>query len=637
MSLLYRFNPAWMSCVLFFSLIILPGHDSYAQSNAGPLLEKKLTLTVDKKSLGEVMGVLEKKAGFSFSYSSGIIDEKKVVSVRANNRPLREILTNLFAPAIRFKEKKGYIILSKVPENEKKMIVSGYVETADGRPIESATVYDNNSLVSANTNKYGYYELRIEKRHPVVLQVSKKDYFDTIPPLVQGTGALQNVVITPRSSVIRSLADSLKTGWDHVVQKLSTDSLFPVRDSLEIARRDSLRDIKLQAFNDSLNANWKRFKNLFLVDSVRAENVTDTIYRDIQFSFLPYISTNRRLGGNCINRFSFNALAGYSMGTDGFELGGLANINRHDMHGFQLAGFSNLVGQNIEGFQIGGFANVNQGSLHGIQIGGFANVVGDKVEGLQIGGFSNVVFGIVHGFQIGGFSNVNLKETHGLQFAGFSNLTLKSLHGMQISGFANIVTTEMKGIQIAGFLNYAREAKGIMIAPFNVADTLKGIPIGFLSFIRKGYNNLELSSNDLMDANIAFRSGVRGFYNILTAGMDVRNLNTPLWSFGYGIGTSPRLLKNLYLNADLTSNHISKGRFNTNLSLDNQLYLGLDWQIGRNIALSAGGVLHGYLSEYDEPVIDLFDGSMPDMIHDDIYGDTQLQMWIGLKVGVRFF
>jgi len=576
-----------------------------AQSKVEPLLEQKITLAAEQKPLLEVMELLEKKAGISFSYSSGLIDEKKRVSVRAANRPLREILNKLFGPSIRFKERKGYIILSKVLDEEKKVIVAGYVETPDGTPVESATVYDNNSLVSANTNKYGYFELKIEKRHPINLQVSKRDYFDTIPPLVNGSGALQNVVITPNTSVFKSLSDSLKSTWTHVKMELSSDSLFPKKDSSELAQRDSLRKVRVDAINDSLSQQWSRFKDIFLADSIRMQNVTDTIFRDVQFSFVPYISTNRKMGANCINRFSLNAIAGYSMGTDGFELGGFANINRYDMKGAQIGGFANLVGRNV--------------------------------HGLQIGGFSNIVKGEVKGVQIGGFSNINLSQTRGLQIGGFSNVVKSNMKGIQIAGFSNVVIGEMDGIQIAGFVNYATSVKGLMIAPFNLADTLKGIPIGFLSFVKSGYKTWEVSTNDVHTANVSFRTGVRGFYNILSAGMSFDNLNSPLWSYGYGIGTSPRLTENIYLNLDLVSIHVNSGRFNTNLSLDNQFYLGAEWQISKNFGIATGAILHVYLSEIDEPLIDLFAGSTPRYISDETYGETRLQMWAGWKVALRFF
>lgn len=621
-------------CVLFFCL---NSHVIYAQNNQSYLLEKRVTIHTDGKRLIDVMGILEKQAAFRFSYASGLVDENKLIILHFNERPLREVLNQLFAPELRFRERNEYIILSRVPSNEKKVIVSGYVRTPDGNPVQSATVYDSRSLVLANTNKYGYYEMKIEKRHPVSLQVSKKDFNDTISPIVPSSGTLHNHVISPKSSKFRQFSDSLRISLNQMKDNLSNQKLFPERDSIEEARRDSLRQIRIKAINDSLSEQWSRFKYNVFLDSTRTANVNDTIYRDFQVSLLPYVSTNRKLGPNCINEFSFNIIAGYSMGLNGFELGGLANLNRYDVRGAQIAGFTNMNGGRIDGFQIGGFANLGKGSLNGGQIAGFANLVGQDVKGIQIGGFANVVGGDVRGVQIGGFSNVNLRSTKGIQIAGFSNTNLGDTKGIQLAGFSNVVTTQMKGIQIAGFLNYSKKFKGVMIAPFNVADTLNGIPIGFLSFVKTGYHTFEVSSNDIHTANVSFRTGVRGFYNVLSGGMNFENPGSPLWTYGYGIGSSPRLGKNIYLNADLVANHISSGRFNTNLSLDNQFYLGLEWQIAPKFSISAGGILHGYFSQLNKPSIDVFSGSTPRFIHDDIYGETRLQSWIGWKVGLRFF
>jgi hypothetical protein len=58
------------------------------------------------------------------------------------------------------------------------------------------------------------------------------------------------------------------------------------------------------------------------------------------------------------------------------------------------------------------------------------------------------------------------------------------MNGLQAAGFANIAS-EAEGLQLAGFLKCGRaESKGMQLGFINVADTIDGIPIGFISFVR---------------------------------------------------------------------------------------------------------------------------------------------------------
>ncbi len=51
-----------------------------------------------------------------------------------------------------------------------------------------------------------------------------------------------------------------------------------------------------------------------------------------------------------------------------------------------------------------------------------------------------------------------------------------------------------------------------------MADSIDGLPIGFLSIVRDGYRKVEFSGVDAMNLNLGFKIGVRRFYNFLTFG-----------------------------------------------------------------------------------------------------------------------
>src|SRR5690606_26321831 len=108
------------------------------------------------------------------------------------------------------------------------------------------------------------------------------------------------------------------------------------------------------------------------------------------------------------------------------------------------------------------------------------------------------------------------------------------------------------------------------------ADSINGVPIGLLSIVNKGYHTLEFSADEIFYTNLAFRTGVPLFYNIVSAAVKPQTLGDPVWSLGYGIGTMPRISNWLRLNFDITSHHVSYGHLYTELSSLNKLYVGVD-------------------------------------------------------------
>ncbi len=611
-----------------------------------PVLERTVTLQLENKKMIDVLDEMERQASFSFSYNANLVDENRLVSVRANKRPIREVLKKLFDESVQVRERKNYLILSKAQPSEKKVVVGGYVQTPDGRPVKGATVYDENTLASANTNQYGYYEMKIERSNSQLLRVSKDEFHDTIAPLKPHGGALQNIILQPEKQDttwrgrLNAWSDSTAVFFGKLTNEIHLDSLFPERrDSVERAMRDSIRSVRQRNFLDSAKAGWSDFKQWILADSIRNENVRDTIYRRAQLSLLPYIGTNRKMSPYCVNDFSFNLLGGYNRGSRMLELGAFANIDRESVGGVQLAGFANIVGGNVSGFQAAGFANVNKGNTTGAQLAGFTNVNLGKTEGLVLSGFSNVFLG----------------DAHGVFASGFANVVRGNANGLQMAGFANIAAQNLEGLQVSGFLNCAKNMHGSQIGIINISDSLSGVAIGIFNFVRKGYHTLELSANDIFYANASLRSGVRSFYTMINAGVKPnRTLSNgnPMWTVGYGAGTSPRITKWLYLNLDLMANYVVMDVHKPSpidvtfiervkpfeyLSLDNQFYLGAEVRVSKRFGITGGAVLHGWLTEKKYVYQNFFNDTQPTFVENTNMDNLNLKMWWGWKVGLRIF
>ncbi len=570
-----------------------------------PILERKISLNLYNEKLPDALSRISQEGKFSFSYNSSIISNDQNVTLNVTSNTVRDVLNEIFKGSLEYKEKSNHLILTKVivkqPQNTTvSVIISGYIEDAVTKErIADASVYDRKSVSSVVTDKFGYFKIKLEKKDQVAsIAVSKRDYRDTLVTITASGNQYLNISIAP-------------LGKDSLVVTATTNQKDSVKEELELP------------YNDEPNI----------------RNISDTLYRDIQISLLPFIGSNEQLSGNIINNYSINILAGYSLGTRQIELGFFVNMDRGDVSWLQIAGLGNLVGRNVYGIQASGFFNVNGGETKAAQLTGFANVNFHDFQGVQLGGFGNVNLKSADGVQVAGFANLANGPSKGLQIAGFANLQTDRFIGSQFAGFGNVGLKHVSGSQISAFGNYGKDVRGTQIGLFNYADSLGGVPIGLVSFVRTGYHKLEVSADEVFYTNVAFRTGVEKFYNILLAGIKTENTinNANVWTFGYGVGTARKLKRWLYLDLDLTSQHVNKGSFTHDLSLLNKLHVGMDFKLARKLSLYGGVTLNGYLtnSSYtDYPI--LFSNYNPSIISDHTYNNgTNLRMWLGAKVGIR--
>jgi hypothetical protein len=187
----------------------------------------------------------------------------------------------------------------------------------------------------------------------------------------------------------------------------------------------------------------------------------------------------------------------------------------------------------------------------------------------------------------------------------------------------------------------ARQVRGSQVGLFNVADSVRGVPVGLMSFVAKGYHSFDVYADEIFLFNGAFRSGVRQFYNILLVGLRPESTRHPfLWTFGYGVGTSPRISDRLSLTIDLTAQQVSEKQFTPAINLLNRLALGTDLRLGKHLAIFAAGQITLQITrESYETYPELFSFYSPRLLTDTLHTSSGLQLraWIGAKAGVRIF
>lgn len=411
------------------------------------------------------------------------------------------------------------------------------------------------------------------------------------------------------------------------------------------------------------------------------EEEPDYFTSPFQFTFLfPPMSTNGIYNSRTVNKVSLNLLVGHAGGVDGLELGSLINSDAYFVKGIQVAGFGNVVSGSSTGGQISGFFNVNGESATGLQSAGFININGTGTAGAQLAGFMNINSTSTSGFQgagfgnmsgasmrgaqVSGFINVSGDTTRGAQLAGFINVAPRFDKGVQAAGFVNVSgrgslngqasgflnrADEIHGVQATGFVNIAGYVRGVQLAGFlNVCDSIDGIPVGFISVVRKnGYRKFEFSSSEIAYANFSYKMGVRRFYNIYTIGKLPKDGSR--WLVGAGFGYEHGLGEQILLNIEAMTHQelwFADSRTGRLLAFDrlnmvNQVRANFGMILSDKVSMFIGPTFNVSVAESD-PYIGRIGyheigprWSMINTTRNNVQ-QTHVKIWVGINGGVRF-
>jgi hypothetical protein len=379
---------------------------------------------------------------------------------------------------------------------------------------------------------------------------------------------------------------------------------------------------------------------------------------------------------------------GYIQGVRILEIGGMINIVRDNASYVQLGGIGNIVGGRYTGVQAGGTFNYAS-EIKGVQASGIVNLAGDanvQLAGtvnrainnnLQVSGYVNwaqksnfQITGIVNKasvnfLQIAGILNWS-KETN-MQIAGVFNKGGK-VGNMQIAGVIN-QASDVKALQVAGvvnsslndsrvqvagcinsalgtvdvqaasIVNIAGNVNKMQVALINIADSCKGMPIGLFSFVKNGYHKLEFSVNDLFPLNTSFRTGVKRFHTFINAGINPFRFSTPLWTMGYGLGTTFGKNEKFKFDLDLSRNLIIyDGKFGERCKL-NTVYFGMDKKISKKMTLAYGLTYNLMYSDAESADYkEVYSRLQPyTLSNSTLNNGTNIKIWIGARLAIRFF
>lgn len=307
-------------------------------------------------------------------------------------------------------------------------------------------------------------------------------------------------------------------------------------------------------------------------------------YTPVQVSLTPGLSSHGMMSGQVVNKFSANLIGGYTAGVNGVELAGIFNIDRYHVRYLQVAGAINMVG----------------GNMSGVQLSGIYNTVIDSLKGFQAAGILNFV----------------KKHTNGVQLAGIINYT-----------------EELRGLQIGGVVNRTKKNHGLQFGLINIADTSSGLSVGLVNISKNGIKRLSLSSNEVLYANLSFKSGNANLYSILAAGYGSWNGVQSL-ATGFGLGHEFRRKKQAnYFALELTSYQMHRSLYE-NISNWSRLNILYNYSLGQKTKLFISPSLN-FLAKNRQVIGQTKD--IPAAGYPYFVNRERFKWWLGFELGVSFF
>ncbi len=373
-------------------------------------------------------------------------------------------------------------------------------------------------------------------------------------------------------------------------------------------------------------------QNLSIKELELSTPYTASPYRELfQVTFVPSIRSNL-YADSITNTFSLNVFWGVNGGVEGIELGGFGNTLLKDMKGLQIAGLWNHVVGDMSGTQFGSVFNYNEGYTRGQQLTLGANIT-QETNAIQIAGLMNIVLESFSGLQLALLANYARTQSDGLQMAVLFN----RVDGPAYQQYALInKAKEIQKTQV-GLLNIAPYVKGRQFGLINYAIQTKHTPIGLFSFVKDGFNRIEVGGGESLFANFGFKLGVRKFYNILHFGYRFTNDN---WSLGYGIGTGLKVANRQHIHLEYVLSHVNEGDWWTkDINWLNQIRINYDWQIGKEkTSLYLGPTFNWIVSKIKNKETNILIGStLPSyaLINANI-ANANWKIWFGASAGIRF-
>ncbi|MCF2497100.1 STN and carboxypeptidase regulatory-like domain-containing protein [Dyadobacter chenhuakuii] len=594
-----------LNTIKYIIIMLIMPCATYAQG----ILNKTVSVSAQKQPVSEVLKNISDQGKFYFSYNSNIISGDSLVTLNVARQPVKQVLDQLFSNKYQYREKGDYLIILPAAK-EKVFYISGHIfDQETNVPIDYASVYSRQLLVSTLSDDAGHFRIRIKDRSlPLSLTISKVGYGDT------------TIVINEESADLRINILQKAVDLDPLIVRYSEgESTWLGRFFLSAKLRAQSRNIG-------------RF----------------FVALPYQASLTPGLGTHGRMSSQVVNKFSLNLLGGYTAGVNGAEIAGGFNISKQDVRYAQIAGLFNVVSGDVKGAQVAGFLNHILDSLSGVQVSGFAGSVKNNVSGAQVSGFLSRSAGPLRGVQVSGALSILGDRSSGAQISGAYNHASEDFNGVQVGGGVNVVKGNLSGGQISGGINIGkREVRGFQLATINVArrlhgtqlgivniaDSSSGLSLGLINIIKKSTSNISVYANDVTPLNVAWKMGTHKFYSILMVGSTTGGQNKVL-TFGAGIGREFFPFKKVGFFTEILNQNIYTTSWDK-LPFIYRFQTALTYKLNKRLMLFAGPSFNIYDSDGFQTEKG-YKSFPPKGYPDFKIGNKNMTSWIGWQGGLSW-
>jgi TonB-linked SusC/RagA family outer membrane protein len=159
------FNAKRLVLIMFLGMFALPAN-LYAQKN-------KITVNIQNGTLYDLVSEIEKQTDYMFFYKSEDIDKNLKVNVRAENKPVSDVLTEILQGTnLSYTVDSKYILIAKKSNQIfQQIIVKGIVtDAATGEPLPGVNIFVKGTTTSGTTSDMeGKYSLLVPSRDDVLV------------------------------------------------------------------------------------------------------------------------------------------------------------------------------------------------------------------------------------------------------------------------------------------------------------------------------------------------------------------------------------------------------------------------------------------------------------------------------------
>jgi hypothetical protein len=304
---------------------------------------------------------------------------------------------------------------------------------------------------------------------------------------------------------------------------------------------------------------------------------------------------------------------GESGGIRGVAISPVGLRIRQDLLGHAVGAAFLFVGGNVKGTVVSAAYSHVDGNLQGVQVGAGAAIQrGNLARGVLVSAGASVA-GDLTGVVVGG-GLASARSLNGIAISAGLTLIRGRAQGIAIGGGATSAS-DFDGTAVAAGVNFARDFRGIAVAPINVqrrvrglqlgivniAEEVDGAAIGIVSLAKNGRLQPVLWAGNDGTAHVALKSIAGSAFTQLGGGID---LGSNELSYDGGVGAHLRLSQTLFLEPGVHysgSQSVGDAEAASGLTSHELHYLvGAGLRLANKVDLLAAGGVRQTLSGTDE-------------------------------------